>query len=282
MSHEVPTTSDEDMRKLLVPNPTQEQVVEAFVNGYLPPGQTLKILKELDSYDDKNYMVQISDGTHYLAKICNGVESHDFIENGTDSSIYFQTAMMEHLNHHDIPTSAPVPSKTGKPSIVASLPVVSVQHSPRNLVVRLLSWVPGRTMSSLPFLPIESLLDAGRFLGKLDEKLDLMDPQPFKACKRYHAWDGKNTLDLRNYTHCIDDERRRGMVESVFDAFQHDIIESNVEFRTGLLHSDFNDANILVDKDMKVSGVIDFGDSVYRYVPRETKTVLLVKLEYSC
>jgi Ser/Thr protein kinase RdoA (MazF antagonist) len=267
MSPEGTTPSDEDMRKLSVPNPTQEQVVEAFlISGYLPPNQTLKILKELDSYDDKNYLVQTSDGTHYLAKIYNGVESQDFIENGTDSSIYFQSAMMEHLNLHDIPTSAPVLSKTGEPSNVASLPVVSVQHSPHNLVVRLLTWVPGRTMSSLPFLPIESLLDAGRFLGKLDEKLDLMDPQTFRACKRFHAWDGKNTLDLRKYTHCIDDERRRGMVESVFDAFQHDIIESNVEFRTGILQSDFNDANILVDKDMKVSGVIDFGDSVCRYV----------------
>jgi Ser/Thr protein kinase RdoA (MazF antagonist) len=260
MSPEGTTPSDEDMRKLLVPNPTQEQVVEAFVSWYLPPKQTLKILKELDSYDDKNYLVQTSDGTHYLAKIYNGVESQDFIENGTDSSIYFQSAMMEHLNLHDIPTSTPVLSAT------ESLPVVSVHHSPQNLVVRLLTWVPGRTMSSLPFLPIESLLDAGRFLGKLDEKLDLMDPQTFKACHRYHVWDGKNTLDLRKYTHSINDQRRRGMVESVLDAFQHDIIESNVEFRTGILQSDFNDANILVDKDMKVSGVIDFGDSVCRYV----------------
>jgi len=29
-------------------------------------------------------------------------------------------------------------------------------------------------------------------------------------------------------------------------------------------HGDFNDANILVDEDFHVSGVIDFGDSVER------------------
>jgi Ser/Thr protein kinase RdoA (MazF antagonist) len=264
MSSEGTSPSDEEMRKLLKPNPTQEQVLEALESNYLAPGQTFKILKELDSYDDKNYMVQASDGVHYLAKIHNGVESHDFLKNGTDSSIYFQSAMMEHCNRHDIPTSAPVPTKNGKPSSMVSLPVVSAPHSPQNLVVRLLTWVPGRTMSSLPFLPMESLLDAGRFLGKLDGELDLMDPEKLKASKRYHAWDGRNTLDLRKYTHCIVDERRRVMVESVLDSFQHEIMEPNVKFRTAILQADFNDANILVDEDLKVSGVIDFGDSVCR------------------
>jgi inosine triphosphate pyrophosphatase len=94
----------------------------------------------------------------------------------------------------------------------------------------------------------------------MDEKLDLMGD--FKASHRHHAWDGKNTIEIRNYTHCIHDERRRKMVESILDAFQHEIIDANVQFRTGILQADFNDANILVDSDCKVSGVIDFGDSV--------------------
>jgi Ser/Thr protein kinase RdoA (MazF antagonist) len=91
-----------------------------------------------------------------------------------------------------------------------------------------------------------------------------MDPEKFKASKRYHAWDGQNTLDLRKYTHCIVNERRRVMVENVLNAFQHEIVEPNVKFRTAILQADFNDANILVDEDLKVSGVIDFGDSVCR------------------
>ena len=58
------------------------------------------------------------------------------------------------------------------------------------------------------------------------------------------------------------------MVESVLHAFQEDIIDSKVseEFPKSFIHGDFNDANILLDGDFRVSGVIDFGDSVERYV----------------
>ena len=264
MSSEETTPSEEEMRKLLKPIPTNEQVVEALLKSH---GPTFKIVKELDSYDDKNYLVETDDGTQFLAKVHNGVESQDFAKNDKNSSIFFQNDMMEYLNQRGIQTSAPIHSeKIGSAISLVSLPVVSARHSPQHLVLRLLSWVPGRPMSSLSFLPLESLLDAGKFLGNLDSKLDLMDD--YKAAHRHHAWDGKNTLDLWSYTHCIADEQRRAIVESVLDAFQHDIIDANVQFRTGILHSDFNDANILVDNDMKVSGVIDFGDSVCRYVDK--------------
>jgi Ser/Thr protein kinase RdoA (MazF antagonist) len=57
-------------------------------------------------------------------------------------------------------------------------------------------------------------------------------------------------------------------VESIIDMFQSQIIDSGVasSFRIGINHGDFNDANILIGNDYKVSGVIDFGDSVERYV----------------
>lgn len=256
---ETTASSDEELRKLLKPNPTEEQVIEAVQNGY---GKTIKIIKQLDSYDDVNFLVQENDAS-YLLKIHNGVESLDYVKNAQDSSIFFQNAMMQHLNQNDIPTSDPIISEvSGEALIVAKLPVVS--GPPQDLVVRLLSWLPGRTMSSLPFLPMESLVDAGRFLGNLDSKLDTMGE--YKAAQRYHAWDGKNTLELRDYSKYITDDKRRGMVESILDAFQHEIIDKNVKFRTGILQADFNDANILVNEDLKVSGVIDFGDSLQRYV----------------
>jgi Ser/Thr protein kinase RdoA (MazF antagonist) len=64
----------------------------------------------------------------------------------------------------------------------------------------------------------------------------------------------------------IDNEKRRAMVESVIDAFEERIIRTGLsqQFRKGILHGDYNDANILIDQDFNVSGVIDFGDSVER------------------
>jgi Ser/Thr protein kinase RdoA (MazF antagonist) len=192
-----------------------------------------------------------------------------------------------HLNQHGIPTNQPqqaVPKNrnyddgdglTGTdntllptPCVIHSLPVVSKDHSPRPLVVRLLGFVSGRPMQSLPMLPIEALANAGTFLGTLSTCLSKLSTDEVLAAKRYHQWDGKNTLDLRNFTRYIDDDRKRGMVESVLDAFQTELIDSKVaetSFPTGLIHGDFNDANFLLDNDFCVSGVIDFGDSVERY-----------------
>lgn len=121
-------------------------------------------------------------------------------------------------------------------------------------------------MSSAKTLPIESLADAGRYLGNVCLALDDMTHQNPDACKtadRYHAWDGKNTLDLQEFVHCIPNERRRTLVQSVLDSFRQQLVECEdaPDFRTGILQADFNDANIILNSEGEVSGVIDFGDT---------------------
>lgn len=103
-------------------------------------------------------------------------------------------------------------------------------------------------------------------------------------------------MGLRDFVGYIQDRRRRSLVESVLDAFQKEILDSKVyeSFSTQIIHGtsfsidndefavwfvfpqhinapsfylclgDFNDANMLIDKNYLVSGVIDFGDSVER------------------
>ena len=265
--------SDEEMRKLLKPNPSADQVVQVLLKSYVEPEQQVKIVKELESYDDKNYWVEI-DGTPYLVKVHNGVESKDLkklVDDGSHqkSVIHMQNAIMDHLSNNGVSTSKPqAPLEGGLPTAATfhSLPVVSEAHSPYNLVVRLLAWVPGRTLESCKILPLETLADAGRFLGRLSHTLDSLDTKDMDAARRYHQWDGKNTADLKNFVDCIKDVRRKEMVESVLEAFQKELIDSKAaeSFPKSLIHGDFNDANILVNKDFLVSGVIDFGDSVER------------------
>ena len=88
------------------------------------------------------------------------------------------------------------------------------------------------------------------------------DPSIMTAARRFHQWDGRHTAELRPFLPCIHDEKRRGLVESVIDAFGEQLQHQN--FRWGINHGDFNDANIMVDDHFAVSGVIDFGDSVER------------------
>ena len=193
---------------------------------------------------------------------------------------------------------------TKSPVLVETLRVKSEEHSPTPLVVKLMEWLPGRPMSSIKLLPLEALADAGRTLGRIDAALDTLLPdspleklrkvemQQFRrsslswsnnleigncpgtelskpgdasiltAARRFHQWDGRHTGELRKFTHCITDEKRRGLVESVIDAFSEHLQHAN--FRRGICHGDFNDANIMVDDNFAISGVLDFGDSVER------------------
>ena len=149
-----------------------------------------------------------------------------------------------------------------------SLPVLSSAHSPQTLVVRLLRWVEGSPISSISSLSIETLAEAGYFLGKTCHALDILANEPSThegIGNWYHAWDGKQTSDLRKYLYCITNEKRRKMVEQVITRFEEEVLPDASMFRTGILQADYNDANIIL-KNGKVSGVIDFGDTVERYV----------------
>lgn len=237
--------SDEEKRKLLKPTPSAEQVLVALQGSYAVPGQEIKFKKDLESYDDRNFWIEI-DGTPYLAKVHNGVESDDFIQlhrkgEYTKSVIHLQNTMMEHLNKNGILTSSPVQSLEGNMPTAASiqnLPVASDEHSPRDLVVRLLGWVDGMPMSSAKVLPLESLAGAGRFLGRMSQKLIELDTNELLASKRFHQWDGKNTMELKNFVGCIQDPRRKALVESVLEAFQKDLIDSKeaASFPTSVIH----------------------------------------------
>ena len=123
-------------------------------------------------------------------------------------------------------------------------------------------------MDSVKMLPLESLADAGRFLGRLTKSLSKLETKDLAAARRYHQWDTKNTADLKEFVQYIGNTKRRSMVESVIEAFQRDIIDSKAyqDFPVSLIHADFNDANILLDENCRVSGVIDFGDSLERWV----------------
>ena len=302
------SSEEEILRKKLKPDPDVEQVIDAvrthFYNGN--KDVSIRLVKELDSYDDKNLWITV-DGTNYLAKVHNGVESRDLIQylQGEDSSnnddddndagcdcrkaaIHLQHSIMTHLNASGISTNEPqIPttttttsrrsssssSSTETPVAVVSLPVHSKEDSPTPLVLRLLGWVPGRPMSSCKTLPIETLADAGRFLGNLGTALGkLPGANRLEAAKRYHQWDGKNTADLKEFVRYVSNDKRRSMVESVVASFSSEILgkiaSGETTYETSLIHADFNDANFLLDEEYCVSGVIDFGDSVERYARR--------------
>jgi hypothetical protein len=249
----------------------------------------VQVIQELDSYDDVNYLVKI-DGEEALLKIHNGVESEQYIaahaqtsqvdkpppskrskvapDNDDSSSlpncsiIDLHSAIYKHFSDskYNVATGKTISSKKSTSSsdvssdngvCIRELNVVSSQHSPQQLSIRLQSWVHGTPLSSIPYCPIETLLDAGSTLGRMCHALDDLastNEIALTSAKRYHAWDGKNLLDVRPYITHIDNAEKRNLVTCVVDEFQKVIIDGKVgekKFRLGIIHGDFNDANIV-------------------------------------
>jgi Ser/Thr protein kinase RdoA (MazF antagonist) len=265
--------SDEEMRKLLKPICTIEQVESAVQKSF---GSDIKVVKALDSYDDQNFLA-VRDNVSFLVKIHNGWESRNFCDafeacgrsyEDCSSVIHLQTSIMDHLSVNGIPTSK-AELCDDLPLSIHSLPVQSDSHSPCKLVVKLMTWVYGRPMSSLSQLPLECLYSAGRFLGTMRQALDKMDvSRHAEAAQRFHAWDGKQTCHIQHFVWAIDDPSKRSMVQSILSSFRSRILDSGIDkqFDVGIIQGDFNDANIIVDDNFSIAGVIDFGDSLERYV----------------
>uniref|UniRef100_A0A7S2P1E9 Inosine triphosphate pyrophosphatase n=1 Tax=Leptocylindrus danicus TaxID=163516 RepID=A0A7S2P1E9_9STRA len=306
---------DEEMRKLLKPTPTSEDILQILTTLRLPSSSSpmipdpsnekkrkplaneelsVEVLKELDSYDDANFLVEIG-GVKHLLKVQNGVESQAYIDElkNSDSespvklsAISLLNQMMKHVSSHGIMTNCPVSvvvvdadNKNGDATFnnvdvtLHDLPVVSKEHSPRKLAVRLLSWVDGHTMGSCKCLPIEKMAEAGEFLGKLSIALADMVPggaaaiPPESALMRFHAWDVQHTdKSVSRFVDYLQDPRKKELVNDVMRALKEDLLPIKDELRVGIIHNDFNDANIILDANGNVNGVIDFGDSLCTWI----------------
>ena len=122
-------------------------------------------------------------------------------------------------------------------------------------------------MSTIPFLPVETLLMTGNYLGKLHQAFDnafTVDTAPWKpAARRYHIWDGKQAMDIQPFVAGLPtQDNKQARVSSILKAFHEELPRLRNTLRSGVCHNDFNDANIVCDDNMRVSGVIDFGDAV--------------------
>ena len=80
---------------------------------------------------------------------------------------------------------------------------------------------------------------------------------------------------VRDYLYAVEDPAQREMCKQVLDEFESKVVSHMDELDQGMIHGDYNEQNMLVQlkdesaaldstdgRDYKVSGVIDFGDSI--------------------
>ena len=234
-----------------------EEAKRVFSHHYNLP-QAIE-LKELNSYSDRNYYIKVESGGEYLLKImCE-----------QDSNLPYMNAIAKLLvlidsKNFSFQCSKPILSKNGN-----FVEMVSFSTDVRHCVV-LLSYIPGFLLKDIlkgTNIELKVLFDLGKSLGQL-ETVIMEYYDPGVEFRKEYIWDTAKLKMIEKYFPKVKDfvePKDLELLERYFKKFlQH--IEPNLhKFHQNLIHSDLNEMNILVDTTGKLTGIIDFTDSVYSH-----------------
>ncbi|GFO02567.1 hydroxylysine kinase [Plakobranchus ocellatus] len=252
-------------------------------------GLEVTVEAELDSYDDQNFLIHanfLSPNPSnipivwqhgYVFKILNSEDSKepDYID--------AQTKMIVHVAKAGYPTPAPVLSVNNRymESVCSGTPQTA--H-----LARLFEFMPGKTLDKVP-LTNQLCYEIGWFAGKLNITLKTCFITENISSAMTRKWNLSELPSLRQDLHVIKSTKQRSLIEEVIDEFEKHILNQSYSFSKGLIHSDFNDGNILVEQgtgyqqandpnifgenkinnnEYHICGIIDFGDatnSLYIY-----------------
>jgi 4-aminobutyrate aminotransferase-like enzyme/Ser/Thr protein kinase RdoA (MazF antagonist) len=212
----------------------------------------------LPSERDQNFLLATAGGDRHVLKISNAGEDPQVID--------LQNAALLHLATVAPELSLPRVRHTADGAALATVADASgVPH-----LVRLLTWVPGRVLADVqPHTP-ELLHSLGALLGALDAALATF---AHPAAERDLKWDPRRAAWIREYFPFVDDPARRALVERLFALADGELARLAPGLRTGVIYSDANDYNVLVDGSdpyaRRVSSVVDFGDMLHTWVVNE-------------
>ncbi|MEO0558885.1 MAG: aminotransferase class III-fold pyridoxal phosphate-dependent enzyme [Bacteroidota bacterium] len=193
--------------------------------------------------ENENHLVTTTDGTRFVFKLAEADTTPEWID--------AEHAMAEAASELAIAVPRIVPTTRGERAPVISRTDGSARPG------RLLEFVDG-TMWGEALPPSDALLrNTGRHIARLATTLGPLDLPP---ARRTHRWDLTAAGDLRGGVALINRPDRVRLVEHAFRlwaAAQQDLATVPI----GLIHSDLNDENVLVEAD-RVVGILDFGDAL--------------------
>ncbi|WP_067452381.1 aminotransferase class III-fold pyridoxal phosphate-dependent enzyme [Actinomadura macra] len=225
------------------------EVTDAFMRDVLRDGFGLDpvSLRPLAGETDRNTHVVDDTGAEYVLKITGPAERR---------AAAFQTALLGHLAGQDLGFAVPkvIPDRSGAPS-----------HDVDGLLVRLLTYVPGRPLAEVPRRSAELLADIGAVAGRLGAATGTFAPAAATEPPPAHYWEFAHagTALAGSLPHVQDPELRAAA--SLIQARYLPILDERLgTLPVAVVHHDLNAFNLLVRRDgarTRVSGVIDFGDA---------------------
>lgn len=206
----------------------------------------------LPSERDQNFLLVSAAGERFILKIANATESRDILD--------AQNAAMEHLGPLGL-----------CPRVLHAREDQRIVRSSSGHCVRLLSWLPGTPLGSVSSRPDALMEDLGRTLGRMSRALADFD---HPAIHRDFYWDlARGFETVGDFAPFIEDPALRGFVLRTAGYVQARDGARLARLRRTAVHGDANDYNVLVVADasgeLRVSGLIDFGDMVHSYTVAE-------------
>ncbi len=200
----------------------------------------------LPSERDQNFLLQAT-GARFVLKVANASEPRALLE--------AQNAAMRHVEGRTGSCPRVIPTAAGQEIGEAG-----------GHYVRLLSWIPGAPLATLPHRRPALLRDLGRRVGELDLALASFD---HPAIHRDFHWDLVHApaVITRNLPLV-----REGALAALIERTSAPWMDGTASF-AGLprsaVHNDANDHNVLVDdggsplRTPRITGFVDFGDIVH-------------------
>ncbi len=193
----------------------------------------------LPSERDRNFLID-GDPPHVL-KV--------FHADATEASVHMQAACAAHVAARLDELVVPKTVATQQGSAFGTVDLAGHRH-----LVRLVAYVPGRTLSSLRPKSIENLRRLGRAAGSLVGALADFD---HPAVAADFSWDLRHAAGrIRRMAPGLPAERRARLVPLV-DRAAHALDQLEDSLPIAVIHGDLNDHNVIVGEQL---GVIDFGD----------------------
>lgn len=234
------------------PNFSHSQVVDMVKRLFrLTPSE----IRSLPSYDDQNFYVAPVEGGEYILKIMNSEDSKN------PSLIEMQTYAMSVLHKNGLPAPMALPTASGQ---LMSLEEIDCGYGCQQYLVRLLTYLPGTTISKVPLTP-QLLYETGKMAARMDKILQEMEHPQLSVLQRENfIWSLSNIPRLEAYMKILDGDPLEEVVKSVIHQYKTSVVPKRSSFRKCINHGDFNDLNVLVQPDEngghKISGILDFGD----------------------
>ena len=201
---------------------------------------------------DYNFHLKTAAGSEFVMKIAPATEQRDTLD--------MQNRALEHLAAHDPSLLLQKVCATSTGETMATI----TDASNREHFVRVLTYLPACPLAKVKPHTSELLHDLGNLIGSIDRALHGFEhPAAHRALK----WDLPGALWIRDYLPYIERPERRAIVERFLAQFEKAVLPVLPTLRTGIIHGDANDYNVLVGdvnaSSRRIVSVIDFGDMVH-------------------